>query len=263
MPQDADRRRSSAAPAQGVCLLFLATIVALGGALLAGFVVSYTLLKDSPAQTPGLLREIYGILAAGLLVLAGQAALVFVLLVRPLRQTALRAEQLTQALEQYSHRDLLTGALNRTAFDEMVVRELEALRRYSVVFCGIMLDAEGFRQVNERLGYETGDHVLADLAQLLKSHMRKADYLFRWRSGKFMILATGIEAGQARIFAAKLRDLVAQHTFRQGVSLTAGLGVAQAQPDDSPETFVARVKAALALAREQRSGGVDGADAPA
>ena len=262
MPQNENSAPGSAPPARGAALLYLALAAALAVALVVEFSLAYGLLRDHPTHAPLLAKQVYAALVAGLLLLAAQAALVYAALVRPLRAAIIRADHLAQALDQHSHRDALTGALNRTAFDQLIVREQEALRRYGVGFCAVLLDVDGFRQVNDKHGYETGDHVLFELAQLLKAHMRRADFLFRWRSGRFMVLASGIDAPQALRFAAKLRELVAGHGFRQGLRLTACLGVAQAQAEDTPEVLVARVKTALAQAKAQGPGSVAGGAAP-
>lgn len=259
MPQDDSLTLAAVPPARGASLLYLASLAVLAAALVAEFLISYSLLKDSAGHAPQLVKIAYAVLAVGLLALAAQGGLVFAALVRPYREAAIRVEHLAQALEQHSHRDVLTGALNRSAFDQLIVRELEALRRYGANFSGIMLDVDGFRQVNEAKGYEIGDQTLFDLAQLLKLHVRKADFLFRWRSGRFLILASGIGEDQARRFAEKLATLVDGHCFRQDVRLTACLGISQAQPQDSPELFVGRLKSALSLAKEQGPGSVKGA----
>jgi len=208
MPQDDTPDADNTRHAQHPFLLYLVCLAVATAALSAEFFVSFSLLRDHPGHAPGLVQEVYGIFIFGLLALAVQAVLVHVLLLRPLREARLRIAHLNQALDQRSHRDPLTGALNRTAFEHMALRELESLRRYGLGLCGIMLDVDGFRRVNEQLGYELGDQALVELAQLLKHHVRKADCVFRWRSGKFLILASGIDEEQARRFADKLRFLI-------------------------------------------------------
>jgi diguanylate cyclase (GGDEF)-like protein len=259
MPQDENRPPEAAPPARGALLVYLALAAALG----LEFSAAYSLLRDHPTHAPGMVQQIYAGLVVGLLLLGAQGALVYAALVAPLRDARRRAEHLAHALDQHSHRDALTGALNRTAFEQLVVRELEALKRYGAGFSAIMLDVDGFRLINDKYGYETGDQALIELAQLLKAHMRKADLLFRWRSGRFLVLSPGIDADQALRFARKLAELVAGHGFRPGLRLSACLGAAQAQAEDTPEFLVARVKAALAQAKEQGTGCVSGLEAGA
>lgn len=261
MPQDFGLEPRNPLPGRGASLLYLASVLALAGLLAASFCTSYGLLQDHPGHAREVLPQLSLSLALGLLVLAGQGALVFLALVRPYRAAALRVENLAHALDKNSHRDALTGVLNRTAFDQLIVRELDALRRYGVSVCGLMLDVDGFRMLNERLGYEAGDQVLRELAQLLQSHMRKADFLFRWRSGRFLILALGADEEQAVRLGGRLADMVAGHPFRQEARVTVCVGVAQATSEDTPETFAARVKTALTQAKEKGPGGVGGSPA--
>lgn len=251
MADDATAPQAQKSPARATALLYAASLAALFGVLLFEFFVAYRLLADHPGPAPGLLKETYGAMLLGVALLAGQAALVFACLLKPVRESSIELKRLREALDQHCHHDELTKVLNRMAFDQMIGRELEGLKRYGAGFSGIMVDVDGFRAVNEALGYEVGDQVLYELAQLLKQHIRKADCIFRWRSGRFLILASGIGAEQAALFADKLREVVARHSFRQGVGVRVTLGAAEAQAQDSPETFIARVKTALALAKDK------------
>lgn len=230
-------------------IIHMACLAFSAAALLAEFLLAYSLMAGGESLAS--LRPAWAILAVGMLLLVLQGALVQAVLMRPFREAGIRLEQLALALEQHTHRDLLTGLLNRTAFEQMVVRELESLRRYGAGFCGVMLDVDGLRRVNETQGYEAGDLALHELGQLLKRNVRKADLLFRWRSGKFLVLATGIGPEQAQLFADKLRRVVEGHEFRPGVHFAACVAVAPAKPEDEPEQFVARLKTSLALERER------------
>ncbi len=244
------RRTRRSLPGRAIALLYSASLAAIFGVLLCEFFVSYQLLTDHPTHAPGLIKETYGAMLLGVVLLAAQAVLVFAGLLKPVRDNSLEIAQLKESLDQHCHLDELTKVLNRMAFDHMIVRELEGLKRYGNSFSGIMVDVDGFRAVNESLGYELGDQVLYELAQLLKQHIRKADCIFRWRSGRFLILAEGIGADKAGIFAVKLRELVARHAFSHGARIGVTVGAAQAETLDTPESFSARVKTALSLAKE-------------
>ena len=251
MAEQADTISTPKMPGRGTALLYAVTLIAIFGVLMSEFFVAYQLLANHPTHAPGLVKETYAAMLLGVAVLVAQAVLVYVGLLRPVRENSLEIARLKNSLDQHCHHDELTKVLNRMAFDQMIVRELESLKRYGATFSGIMVDVDGFRAVNESLGYEAGDQLLYELAQLLKQHIRKADCLFRWRSGRFLILAAGIEAEKAALFAEKLRELVGRHSFRQGARLTVTLGAAQAEAQDTPETFVSRVKTALSLAKDK------------
>ncbi|MBU1042758.1 MAG: GGDEF domain-containing protein [Proteobacteria bacterium] len=250
MAEQSTAPQTRTTPGRLTALIYSATLAAIFGVLLSEFFVAYQLLADHPTHAPGLIKETYGALLLGVALLAAQAVVVYTGLLRPVRENALEIARLKDSLDQHCHHDELTKVLNRMAFDNMIVRELEGLKRYGAGFCGIMVDVNGFKAVNERLGYDAGDQLLYELAQLLKQHIRKADCIFRWRSGRFLILAAGIEADKAALFGEKLSDLVARHSFRNGARIGVTLGVAQAEAQDTPETFVTRVKTALALAKD-------------
>jgi len=237
-------------PGRLTALLYAATLVGIFLVLLSEFFVAYQLLADHPTHAPGLIKETYGAMLLGVVLLAGQALLVYAGLLRPVRENSLEIARLRDSLDQHCHLDELTKVFNRVAFDQMIVRELESLKRYNAGFSGIMVDVNGFKTVNESLGYDAGDQLLYELAQLLKQHIRKADCIYRWRSGRFLILASGIDAERAGFFAEKLRELVTRHSFRNGARISVTLGAAQAEALDTPETFVSRVKTALSLAKD-------------
>lgn len=242
-PELSPRRTAGAVP-------YMLTALALAVVLGALFLMVYELLAQHPEHAPGLVWRAYGALSVGMAALGLQALLVGLRLVRPLREKTAEAVCLRAALANVSHHDPLTGVLNRVAFDHSIVLALEGLKRYGAGFSGILADVDGFRAVNEAYGYETGDQVLHELAHLLKTHIRQADSLYRWRSGRFLIVAQGIDAGQAARMAEKLREVVSGHAFTGGVRLGLSLGVSAARAEDAQESFVGRLKAGLALAKE-------------
>ena len=115
----------------------------------------------------------------------------------------------------------------------------------------MMFDVDGFKALNDRHGYKTGDRILYELARFITKHIRKTDYLFRWRGGKFIILAPHIDADQAGTFSEKLRQAVEAKGFGVGIRLTISLGVTQISPKDTPESFIHRIQAALTAAKSE------------
>lgn len=215
------------------------------GALLTLFLAVRSLTGAHPEHADGLAGSADAALALGLTALVLAGASVFAGLVRPLRRADWIVGELAQALDRHRHRDELTGALNRTAYDQMIVGALEGLKRYGTGFCAIMAEARGFQRLCEEAGFEAGDRALAELARLLRANLRKADSLFRWRSGSFLILAPGIGVDQARLLAAKLERLASERELAGGARLPLALGVVQAEVADTPESFATRALAAL------------------
>ena len=84
--------------------------------------------------------------------------------------------------------DDLTRLLNRRFFFQAAHREYGRARRYNHDLSCLMLDVNGFKQINATLGYECGDAVLRQVAGILRDATRDCDILARWAEDKFVIL---------------------------------------------------------------------------
>jgi len=71
------------------------------------------------------------------------------------------ADEQISGLSDQAVRDSLTGLLNRRAFTDRMAEELDRARRYEEIFSLILLDLDHFKTVNDTIGHDTGDEVLA------------------------------------------------------------------------------------------------------
>lgn len=88
-----------------------------------------------------------------------------------------------------SERDVLTGLLNRTFFNNFMNKnsslvESEQNENYLLV----MIDVDNFKAVNDKYGHLTGDLVLKDMAGLLVKKFRKDDLIIRYGGDEFIII---------------------------------------------------------------------------
>ncbi len=137
--------------------------------------------------------------------------------------------------------DSLTGCYNRRFFDEVVDRELATHRRYGVPLSVLFIDVDHFKAVNDSLGHEAGDRVLQSVANFLKRHVRRSDYLFRWGGDEFVILIWGTLQNATHMRAqlkAAFRDLRDQSRLPPTVGLS--IGCAEVSPDATDMASVVR-----------------------
>lgn len=106
-------------------------------------------------------------------------------------------------------RDTLTGLLNRRAFHERLPEEVDRTSRYGEPFSLILLDLDRFKSVNDTLGHDVGDELLAWVGRILIEHTRTADTPFRIGGEEFAIIAPGTPPREARIVAQRLLDTIA------------------------------------------------------
>ena len=84
--------------------------------------------------------------------------------------------------------DHLTGVFNRRQMDIFLSDRIRLAKEGRTFSC-VMLDIDHFKMVNDRLGHVAGDEALKDASNILKSSIRKNDFLARYGVDEFLILA--------------------------------------------------------------------------
>jgi diguanylate cyclase (GGDEF)-like protein len=136
----------------------------------------------------------------------------------------LRAFELASA---HAHTDTLTGLPNRRAAEEDVERLSALSRRSAQALTMLRVDVDGMLALNDQLGHELGDTVIASLAALLRARLRSSDVVARTGGDEFLVLLpdTTREAGVA--LAEGLRALTSELTPVEATDqLTVSVGVA-------------------------------------
>jgi diguanylate cyclase (GGDEF)-like protein len=163
--------------------------------------------------------------------------------------------------------DTLTGCASLDALDRRVRDEFARARRYSLHFSFVLLDIDRLREVNERLGQETGDRVLAELGTLLQREIRAPDFVARYGGDEFALLLPETDARGARLFIERLRQLASRHTFpglggQRAPQLAAGVAAYPHAEALRPEDLFTLAEGALAkgkAAAPDRIGVAEGA----
>lgn len=128
---------------------------------------------------------------------------------------------------QLNH-DHLTGLLNRNAFEEVLTRELNRIRRSKENALVLFIDLDKFKMVNDELGHAAGDQLLTNLAENLLSRARDTDFVGRLSGDEFVVLLTDISQEQFADLAERYRILLEETTlFWEGKThnVTGSVGV--------------------------------------
>jgi two-component system cell cycle response regulator len=137
--------------------------------------------------------------------------------------------QTTNNLERAQATDTMTRLSNRLRFFERLESEFRRSTRYGRPLACIMLDLDRFTWINEQYGEHFGDSVLIQFAALLAQDLRDVDLAVRYEGETFAVLMPETSAAQAVAVAERLRLVLKEHIFSNGVvacSLNASFGVA-------------------------------------
>ncbi len=147
--------------------------------------------------------------------------------------------------------DELTGISNRRDFLERARKVLLQCGQKGQPFSLIMFDLDDFKQINDTYGHAVGDEVLNTVSVVMSKNLRAGDLFARWGGEEFLLALCGTSKDQAGQLAEKLREVVAKASYPKNIALTASFGVVQAQEEESFETLLDIVDAAMYLAKKR------------
>lgn len=158
-----------------------------------------------------------------------------------------------QRIERLAYSDNLTGLGNRAFF----IRRLE--ERFAQPgeqpFCLLLVDIDNFKRINDSLGHQTGDKLLASLARRLRNSLGANGSLARFASNEFAVLLDGAEQHAGLEQAQRLLDTLDKPLFvdNQLINVTGSVGVACAREHGSDPHQLMK-HAGLALHKAKANG---------
>jgi diguanylate cyclase (GGDEF)-like protein len=159
-------------------------------------------------------------------------------------------------IESHDNRhDVLTTLLNRRAFEERLPVEVARAFRYERPLSLCLLDLDGFKGVNDRLGHPAGDEVLRSVARIL-DESRVADDCFRIGGDEFAILMPETPPEEAGLAAARTADKVRDARLGAG-TIDISFGVAGITSRD-PAVLLAAADSELLAAKRRLYGRGEG-----
>jgi len=147
--------------------------------------------------------------------------------------------------------DFLTGIANSKAFYESAEQEIERSSRYRRPLSLAYLDCDNFKEINDRLGHQSGDNLLRKVADIIKTQLRSTDIGARLGGDEFAVLLPETGEAAAQEVVARLKDKLSEGMQRRGWPVTFSVGlVTFADPPASVDEMVSRADTLMYAAKK-------------
>lgn len=121
-----------------------------------------------------------------------------------------KTQELNATLTEISRLDGLTGIYNRRYLEERLQEEINRCRRLGGHLGLLMIDVDGFKQINDSCGHAVGDEVLKLVAGLLLKSCRNIDVVGRYGGDEFLVLLIETAEAEAEKIAGRIRERVGE-----------------------------------------------------
>ena len=183
-----------------------------------------------------------------------------------LERLALRAGPALENARRYTEAraladlDGLTGLHNRRFFHETLAREVDRAQRYQRSLSVVIVDVDGFKEINDRIGHLAGDAVLAEIAERVREVVRSADIPCRVGGDEFAVILPEIDVERAQQLVSRIERAVSSQPIARAGRVRVSAGVAELLPNDNPTSLFERGDESLYAAKHILKNGLAAAD---
>ena len=165
-------------------------------------------------------------------------------------------KRLEESLRELADHDPLTAVRNRRVFDEALTIQVGRCHRYHEMAALLMIDMDGFKEINDTYGHKTGDRVLKAAATALAERVMATDLVARIGGDEFAVLLPHTSPDKATIVARDLQRAIRQLALTDGtnqIRVDATIGIATIdQHTKSDEAVLADADRAMYTAKALR-----------
>ncbi|MFB5753344.1 diguanylate cyclase [Leptospira kirschneri serovar Pomona] len=163
-------------------------------------------------------------LAAGLVYVTGRDITDVIESNRKISQLAVKLKETNDRLFEQASTDPLTKLKNRRMFNEELNNLIHVCNKESLPLSLLMIDADHFKDYNDKFGHIAGDKVLVELASLLTKTFRKKDVLARYGGEEFIAALPNTSEVEANQIAERLVQTVREFSWeKRSVTISVGI----------------------------------------
>ena len=134
-------------------------------------------------------------------------------------------------ITEQANTDSVTGLPNRRALDERLQEDIRHAKRMSSNFSVVMMDLDGFKNVNDTHGHVVGDEILRSLFNYLAENIRPTDFLARYGGDELTLIIRDADQAVAELVTQKIIELVKEYDppipgiKNVNLGITAGIAI--------------------------------------
>jgi len=162
-------------------------------------------------------------------------------------------------VSRQAYSDTVTGLPNRRALDERLEQEIIKAHRSGNTFAVVMMDLDGFKDVNDTYGHSVGDQVLYASFNYLATGLRTSDFLARYGGDELTLILSQTDPSSAGVVVEKIIEKINKFSFnapdgkKVHLGLSAGVALFPLHAVTSSDLLRAADEA-LYRAKKQRRG---------
>ena len=143
-------------------------------------------------------------------------------------------KEMEDRLKAMSITDDLTGLYNRRGFFALIKQQLKIVKRGKEKAFMLYVDIDNFKEINDTLGHSTGDSVLIDVGNILKSTYRESDIVARIGGDEFVVFPAVKEESDIRMVTDRLQSNIDAYNLmeKRVYKLSMSVGIASYDPED-------------------------------
>jgi len=174
-----------------------------------------------------------------------------------LDQVHMRLDTQNNELLRLVQHDHLTGVWNRRAFDDDWQHLVSIMENHRLSVAYLLFDCNHFKAINDTYGHETGDRVIAVIAEVLQQTLRRGDKLYRMGGDEFASVLINIDSDAVEQVAYRCQKAISVYPFndlgiREPVSISIGIALTEETTRERLQSLPRQADLAMYNAKRQR-----------
>ena len=174
------------------------------------------------------------------------------------RNARLQAEEIAERFTRDALHDPLTGLANRALFLDRLQHALDSTGRHNLPLATVLLDLNGFKEINDNYGHAVGDELLCAVARRLTDSVRSIDTVARLGGDEFAMVIEDVNEQRRELVVERVKRALDAPFLLQGEprQITGSFGLAFSRGNqDTPTEMLRRADLAMyAAKREGKTG---------